>query len=495
MTEGSPLGTHSTKLWVALATLFCAVSYVFFVSAGKLKDWPPSSQFYSLLADGFRGGHLHLSVPPNPALLAQPDPYHPSLRPLWHWDTTLHEGQLYLYWGPVPALLLAPFRTLFGMEQPFYDSWLVLLFLQVRLWAGAWLVWAVLRRCFTSAPSWLAVLSALIFGLTSPIPFFAARPSIYEASIASGQAFVVLGLCFTFAALAREHRRGLLLACGSACWGLAIGCRVSLAVALGCAALLTCAALLYKRPNLRGALGECVFALAPFSTLVLLLLYYNYARFGSFLDFGLDKQLSTMKFSFSLTHFLPNLYSYTLRGMETLCRFPFLRVLSDLDARAFPEGFVVPPDHKAGEPVLGLLRGVPFCLLIPVALSAAVHPRLRQVFSRGTGTLRIAVWLVATALTLATLPLLPALGLWMATMRYELDVIAGITLLGTVGAAALLGATRGTWRWAATVLIAVLGGGTVLVGFLLGFQGYYDTLQTFNAPLFEKLQRIEVCSP
>lgn len=495
MSETGPLGRRSTKLWVALATLFCSLCYVFFVSAGKLTEWPPSSQFYSLLADGFRGGHLHLSVSPNPVLLAQPDPYHPSLRPLWLWDTTLHEGQLYLYWGPVPALLLAPFRALFDMQQPFYDSWLVLLFLQVRLWAGAWLVWAVLQRCFVSAPSWLAVLCVLIFGLTSPVPFFAARPSIYEASISSGQAFVVLGLCFTFAAMAREQRRGLLLASGSACWGLAIGCRVSLAVALGCTALITCAALLYDRRDRRAVLRECLLALAPLSALVLLLLYYNYARFGSFLDFGVDKQLSTMKFSFSLAHFLPNMYSYTLRGMETLCRFPFLRVLSDLDARAFPEGFALPPDHRAGEPVLGLLRGVPFCLLMPVALAAAVHPRFRQVFSRQTGTLRLPIWLVTMALTVATLPLLPALGLWMATMRYELDVIAGVTLLGTVGAAALLAWTRGAWRSVATALIVVLGGSTVLVGFLLGFQGYYDSLQTFNAPLFEKLQRIEVCSP
>lgn len=495
MSEPSPLATRGTKLWVALATLFCAVSYVFFVSAGKLDNWPPSSQFYSLLADGFRAGHLHLVEPPNPLLLQQPNPYDPSLRHLWHWDTTLHEGQLYLYWGPVPALLLAPFRALFGMQQPFYDSWLVLLFLQVRLWAGAWLTWAVLRRCFDAAPAWLAVLCALMFGLTSPIPFFASRPSIYEASISGGQAFVVLGLCFTFAALARGQRRLLLLACGSACWGLAIGCRVSLAVALGCAVLVTCVALVYDRRDLRSALRECVPAVVPMSALVFLLLYYNYARFGSFLDFGIDEQLSTMKFTFSFAHFLPNLYSYSLRGMETLCRFPFLRVLSDLDARAFPEGFPLPPDHKAGEPVLGLLRGVPFVLFLPVALAAAGHPRLRQVFNRQDDRPRLGLWLVAAALTLATLPLLPALGLWMATIRYELDVIAGVSLLGTVGAAALLGRTRGAWSWAATTLIAVLGVGTVLVGFLLGFQGYYDHLRTFNAPLFEKLQRIEVCAP
>ena len=93
----------------ALGVLVVAVGlyYLFVVTAGFQRA-PTFTAFYDLLAEGFRSGHLHLSVEPHPSLLAQDDPFDPRHRRLWLWDASLHEGHYYLYWGPTPAVLAAP---------------------------------------------------------------------------------------------------------------------------------------------------------------------------------------------------------------------------------------------------------------------------------------------------------------------------------------------------------------------------------------------------
>jgi hypothetical protein len=64
----------------------------------------------------------------------------------------------------------------------------------------------------------------------------------------------------------------------------------------------------------------------------------------------------------------------------------------------------------------------------------------------GEGRERLAAWTFAALLALATLPLLPALGLWTAVMRYEVDVVAAWVLRHRVFAVRL---RRGGSRWAA----------------------------------------------
>jgi hypothetical protein len=494
----------AARALTVLAVLICAACYLFYVSAGKPSGWPMHTHLYDLLADGFRSGHLHLSVAPSPLLLLQQNPYDPVHQPLWTWDwmwdVTLHDGQLYLYWGPVPALLLALVKSLFGIDQPVGDGQLVLAFLLLRLVAGTWLVCALLRRCFPAVPAWLAPLAVLLFGLATPVSVLASRAAIYEASIAGGQAFAVLGVAVAFAGISRATGRRWLLAGASLCWGLALGCRLSLAFAMMGLVAVTSAVLLHHRLAQRGRWLTAIVAGGPLLVSVALLGLYNYVRFGAFGNFGTAEQLSTMKFTFSFAHFPANIYSYLLRGPELSCRFPFVWIGWEPGAAAFPSGFVLPEHYVVDEPVLGMLRGVPFLLLaIPAAVSV-LRPSLRRALwsparMGGEGTEGLAAWTFFALLALATLPLLPALGLWTAVMRYEMDVAAAVVLLGTMGAAVLLVQSQGAWRWAAGTLVVGLVGFSVLVGFLLGFQGYDNQLTKHNPQLYQSLQTLTVCQP
>jgi hypothetical protein len=493
-----------SRALTVLAMLITAACYVFYVSAGTLSDWPAYTHLYDLLADGFRAGHLHLSVPPSPLLLQQQNPYDPIHQPLWMWDwmwdVTLHDGHLYLYWGPVPALLLSIVKSLFGIEGRVGDEQLVLVFLLLRLVAGTWLIWALLRRCFPDVPGWLAPFAVLLFGLAAPVPVLASRAAIYEASIAGGQAFAVLGLALAFAGMSGAAGQRLRLAGASVCWGLALGCRVSLAPAMAGLAAVTAAVLRHRPPSQRGQSLPIIPVCGPLLTSVALLGLYNYERFGSFGNFGTAEQLSTMKFTFSFAHLPANIYSYLLRPPAFSCQFPFVRVDWGLGAAAFPRGFVLPAGHVTDEPVLGMLRGIPYVLLAIAAALLLVWPSLRRALWSparldGQGREGLTVWAVSALLALATLPLLPTLGLWTAVMRYEVDVVAAWVLLGTIGAAVLLVRSQGAWRRATGSLVVALAGFSVLVGFLLGFQGYDDHLTRYNPRLFQSLQSLTVCRP
>ena len=76
--------------------------------------------YYNQLGDGLLNGHLHLLTKPSPQLLHLANPYDPaSNAPYAFHDASLYHGKYYLYWGPVPAVLLyLPFRLLSLGEMP-----------------------------------------------------------------------------------------------------------------------------------------------------------------------------------------------------------------------------------------------------------------------------------------------------------------------------------------------------------------------------------------
>jgi hypothetical protein len=475
----------------------CAGAYVFYFSAGEFDSLPEHTAYYDQLAEAFRAGQLHLLRQPAPELLAAEDPYHQKNIRNWFFDATLQGGKYYIYWGPVPAALLAVSKSLLGIQATVGDQWPTLGFMLVRLLAGAWLIWLLMTRCAIRASVWLAPLFVLVFGLSAPLPYFLARGAVYEAAIAGGQCFALLGLACAWRALMNPNRRVVaLVACGTF-WGLALGCRASLGPALAALAFVTCGCLFAQHRNLLRTARYGVALALPLSAAVAVLGWYNYARFGSVTEFGVDKQLSTMKFSFSFENYWPNLYSYLLRELESSCSFPFVwlsyRPWSETEA-VFPPGFELPAFYKASEPAMGLLWGAPWVMLAIPALVFAMIPSARRAIcgddaERG----RFMVIAMVCLALLATLPLLAPLGLWMATVRYEIDVVAALVLLGALGASALLALARGPLRWFFAASIVALAVYSVGVGGLLGFQGYADLFKRYNPALYSSLQTVSFC--
>jgi hypothetical protein len=478
------------------AILAVELIYVFVVSVGTFGDWPEYGQYYNFLAEGLRAGHLHLSLEPNAELLSKADPYAADNFRIWLWDASFYHGHYYIYWGPVPALLLAAVKILARTRAEIGDQYLVFAFLSVRLVAGTLLLDRLARRLVPRLPLALLALAVLVFGLATPTPFLLARANVYEAAITGGQAFVLLGLVFALGAVlpaAEESRRGRLVLVG-ACWALALGCRVSLGPAVALLVVATAWASARLAPS-EGAFRtrlavRLVLLSAPMAAAVLLLLVYNRARFDAWLEFGTNVQVSTAQFHTSRKFFAANVYSYLLRPLVPTCKFPFLTAPFTPDAPdAFPSWLQRPPGYEL-ESLAGVLVSVPWSWLGVVTLVAAAS-RIRARARWGFWDARdsVFIWTVAISATLATVTLTPVLTLYTSTMRYLGDASAGYLVFVTLGAWSAWAAVRSRPALRRLVVAALfaLAAASIVVGVLPAFEGYDHHFKHFNPRLYARL--------
>jgi len=495
------LGRHRGALAFALLLAAIETTYVLIITAGRFTTWPTWNSNYDLLAEGFRAGHLYLSRAPDPALLAKANPFDPAWRPLWFWDASLHGGHYYLYWGPLPALALAAFKTVFRVRATVGDQVVVFASYSIALVAGGLLIARMAARLFPGVPRWLSGLAIAVFALANPTPYLLATPGIYEAAIAGGQAFLLLGLLLAFEAQGREEgraRRRLLAAAGLS-WGLAFACRASAILPAATLVALTALAVappLPWRRAWRAPLRPALWLASPMAAIVAAHLTYNKLRFDAWLDFGLGKQLSTMQFRTAPGYLLPNLYSYLLRPLHASCRFPFVAAPAGLGARAFPAGFPLPAGYAAPEPVAGLINATPWVLLATVAavLVVALVRDARRAPDRLAGAdphARVSLWCALSFLVLGSVTGLPEISEFFASMRFLADVASGLTLAGAWTAFSIYARVRDQiWpgRVAVAVIIA-LAGASIAIGLLLGVQGYDQMFERHNPELFARWVR------
>jgi hypothetical protein len=498
------------KLFIGLvATLVVAYLYVFFSSAGRLYSWNAQTNYFDLLAEGLRAGHLHLSVEPSPKLLAMSDPTDSRHESLWLWDVSLFRGHYYLYWGPVPAILLAIVKSLLRTSREIPDAYLVGFFMLARFLVGAMLIRAMAEEFSARASSWTTKLAIVLWALANPIPFFLARGAVYEVAIASGQAFLIAGVYCAFRSLCLSRhptsRRWLILA--GVCWGLSIGSRWSLAAAIVPLVVLSAGASWRIRERrlsilagsrVRG-LKDLVSVGAPVVASLFLLGLYNYARFDSWTDTGLHYQLTTMKFGWKPSFIFANLYSYFVRPLKLTCRFPFLDAPADWTSE-LPRWVRFPEGYSWHESSAGILVSAPWTCLAVLASVYLVMLLLRPMVRRRVGlpvedsVNWIVLFCVAAALILATTPAAATLGMWLATMRYQADYSSGLMLLGTIGC--WLWVHRLPWRRLRSVgaaACAFVGAVSIIVGLLLGFRGYYNQFERNNPRLYQEFARFNFC--
>ena len=169
------------------------VSYVFIISAGTFTTWSTWNTNYDLIAEGFRAGHLYIPIPPPPELLARPNPFDWSNSNLWFLDASLYKGHYYLYWGPLPALVLVAAKAVLRIKDVIGDQYVTFGSYTLILIAGALLISRMTRRLFPDLPAGLALLATVAFAYATPTGFMLATPGIYEAAIAAAQSLLLLG--------------------------------------------------------------------------------------------------------------------------------------------------------------------------------------------------------------------------------------------------------------------------------------------------------------
>jgi hypothetical protein len=461
-------------------------------SAGTFRDLT-RQQHYSVMADGFERGHLYIQRRPVPQLLKAEDPFHPSNKRLWLWDATLYEGHYYLYWGPVPALLIMAFHAVAG-PVPVSDQTLTLLFMLGRLYAGAALILGLGRMVRTRQPAWLVGLAIASFGLTSPIPFILARPYVYEACLAAGQCFLFVGLAFAFWGVVRPERRPLKLGIAGISWGLAIGSRVTMAVPIPLLVLATLAVIVLRSDrSIRRLLVNAVSLGTPVAAALGAYALYNHARFDSVTEFGTTWQASLQRFTTASVFVIPNLYSYLLAPVAWSCRFPFVMATS---GRKLSSLIDWPSDYATFEVVGGLLLLSGWCwlsLVVAYRLATGAWSHFARRSADAPAPLSTGeLW--ALSCSLLILPAMaPVLGLWEASMRYTGDIIGGLMLATTLAAFWLRGRADASGSRAlglgVRALLLALGLHTCVIGALSGITSYGDPFKRNNPELYDTLRK------
>ncbi|GAB1469894.1 hypothetical protein MASR2M66_07710 [Chloroflexota bacterium] len=430
-----------------------------------------------------------MDVDPGQALLNTEDPYSSEDRPGFGedvWDLSLYKGKLYLYWGPIPALLLTPVQLLLGTS--IRDMYLVYFFLCGLLIFNSLIILKIWDLFFFDMPVRYVILSIFLIGLILPILWALNIPDVYEAAIGTGQFFLIGGIYFIILALEKDFHKGYLFM-GGLFWACSVGSR---AINVFPIAFLTGLTLfwIWKIQNNARNWHEIIQLAGTLITPLifggLVIAWYNWARFDSPIEFGLRYQITIYNLnrdSSIVFHpdYLPfNIYAYVFQPFEFISKFPFLQPVNL--SRHLNSLNVIQPKLYASGRVVGFLFYAP-CLLM------AFVPFLSR--RRDTSLLdekKLQIFIVYLLGGSFLISFITLLFYFYGQMRFLGDFISQLTMLAIIGYWSLLRSSRTSKIFIYLVSILILI--TIIASFLLSFSSETSRMEKFNPALMERINLI-----
>ena len=301
------------------------------MTPGSFSDFKSSTgnQLTKELVDAFEAGQVHLLTPVGDDLLALDNPYDWSERRAEGvkclWDHLLYDGKYYSYYGIGPVLLLfLPYHLITGYYFP--SVWASWLFGCIGILFLTKLYLAVADRWWGKVRSSLVLMGLIMMQLSSGIWFTFNWGNFYEIAQNGGFAAVTAGAYFLFTSdvLGEGKIYKGRLALSSFFLALGVLCRPTLAVYCIVALFFIYAGF---RKTKEHRVSYFLAALLPFVVLGTVQMAYNYARFGSVMDFGIQYSLTINDFTKSQyhTHFVfIGLWNYLFALPSFSQEFPFI---------------------------------------------------------------------------------------------------------------------------------------------------------------------------
>lgn len=331
------------------------------------------NQITQELVDAFLDGRVYLQENADSTLLGLENPYDWSQRNNMNggyapWDHLLFNGKIYSYYGIAPVLLLfLPYTKLTGYYFP--TTWATFLFSCIGIIFLSLIYMCFADKFFGKVRSSLVFMGLIMIQIVSGIQFCICRPLFYEIAQSSGFACVTVGAYF----LLRSNVIGdgkisnWRIALSAVFLSLGVLCRPTLAVYCVAALLFILAGFFKirkgnaaleaaaktakkdkkskdkgKAPEQKkiGYIPYLACALIPFAVIGSVQMIYNYMRFGSFFDFGIQYSLTINDFTQSEyhTHFaLIGFFNYLFQMPTFIQEFPFFKMY---DVPTFhPQGY------------------------------------------------------------------------------------------------------------------------------------------------------------
>lgn len=508
--SGDPV-TSGRPPWIAivLVALVLGVVYVGLVSVWHWTNWPPATNYYGMLGDAFVHGKTYLPLAPPPELAKLSDPYSSEARKGLSviGDLSYYQGKYYLYWGPAPAAALAGLELL-GFP-PMGDQMVVFGAVCLTFIFGALTILRLWRFFAPKIPGWLLVAGIVVFGTVHPMLWTLNSPSIYTASNAAGQAFLIGGVFFITVASTGLSGKSLNLALAGVFWGLAIATRLTTGAAvvvLLFGAILLIGARAWRMQDWRQAATQLLALGLPFAVVMLLYGYYNFVRFGNFLEPGFRFQLTeankSVQFAhdqlFSLRFLIPNSLYHFFAPLQLRSHFPFLRPVYGeyLPFSQFIKRLGIVPGPRIGA-ITGLVFAAPtLALNVPllsrlvstagptgIASVPAADTSSRQGFIVHLGHIGLAFFLAGVASGL------PVLTYTYAASRYDLDFVPLLALSSVIGMWYLYEDSRPypLRSKLAVLLIVALVATSTAISFVLALSGAGSRFDDLNPSVYRFL--------
>lgn len=341
-----------TKLAV-IVTVIALIAAVKIVSVNSkletLSDWKnelkqeSGNQISMELVDAFEAGSSSLLFDVDEKLLELENPYDWGLRndsvAEAKWDHVMYNGKYYSYYGIAPVILLfLPYHMITGYYFP--TNIAVMLFGMAGIVFLTMTYMTFIKKYFWNIKSNIVISGLIIIQLVSGIWYAIGRTLFYEISISSGFAFVTLGAYFLLSSNVTGGGRVSIprSALASLFLATAVLCRPTLAVYCISACIFfllgipSASRIILDEGSVNGVnksrrAGYIICAFAPMFILGFVQMYYNYIRFDSPLDFGIQYSLTINDFTHSQYHtnfVLIGLYNYLIAPLSFKLEFPFI---------------------------------------------------------------------------------------------------------------------------------------------------------------------------
>jgi hypothetical protein len=487
--------------------LFTVGVLTWIVSVGKWVDWPDTTHYFHLQARAFTSGQLHLLVEPSDQVLLLADPYTFENREEipYLWDASLFDDNYYLYWGPTPGIITAALESL--PKTDIGDQFLVYLFTIGAIAFSLLALRLIWNRYFPNLAAWMILPLAFLISLGNPAPWLLGRPAVYEAAIASGQFFFMGGLFWFLKGLSSGSRRNLFNTMSGVFFVGALGSRITLLPGILILCVVGFVQVLRDDHGNGKVLRTFVHRYSSYFGLILfgliLLGWYNYARFGNIFEFGHRYQLTYWGIEnpyddlFSWRNILPNLYNYFLNGFRRLNVFPFIKPIwgkSGLPAFRATAGAT----YRV-EQVTGLLVTSPLIIIgcIPIYIA------LRKVWTRldepkTSLGIKISdfnlldVNIIYAGMLIITVALvLPLTLISFNSMRYLFDFSFSASIMAAIGIGLTLRSQNISMILKGIIVLLVIAFSiySTLVGIFLGITSYSARFEHLNPELFDQITR------
>lgn len=237
-------------------------------------------------------GKISLLQKPTEELINMDNPYdYTQNRYNVKQDVAYYNGNYYVYFGILPALILfLPYKLIKGIYLTI--DYGVLVFTILSIISLTKLICLIWKKWFSKYSFRILVLELITLLSGCLILWVSSRPMMYELSLTSGLFFASFGLYFILRSTIKEKRKYINISIGCTLLALSVACRPNLLL-VSIVVVPYLIKLFIKNIKNRNNITKTILSVCiPYAVIGIALMYYNYIRFDSIFEFGAKYQLT-----------------------------------------------------------------------------------------------------------------------------------------------------------------------------------------------------------